>query len=222
MASPGDVDVAHMPLKDIPAKHGGDAQESSGDVQTRWEMPKFGTFQKHYYILGLAHSTVPCQSITGTWLQLRPRACHCSQPHYQRDGRKAAGMLLLHRGDGPRGLTDKSRCECRNVTDKHQAQSLLEKGKYWGRKSNTTVFVNNPLAKVGKEKVRHEFVERNQNISVTILAKGWGCKNVLIKSCPNGLFAQKRRRRKGLCSCCCLGQYWGQPLSSKSRNLGTL
>lgn len=60
LASPQDADVAHMPLKDIPAKHGGDAQESSGDAQTLWEMPTLDTFQKHYYILGLAHSKIPC------------------------------------------------------------------------------------------------------------------------------------------------------------------
>lgn len=104
LASPGDVDVAHKPLKDIPEKHGGDTQESNGDAQTLWEMPKFGTSQRHYYILGLAHSKIPCQSITGTWLQLRPRACHCSQPRYQRDGRKALGCSCRTEEMDPKGL----------------------------------------------------------------------------------------------------------------------
>lgn len=54
-----------MPLKHIPAKDDGDTQESNGDAQTLWEMPTFGTFQKHYDILGLAHCKIPCQSITG-------------------------------------------------------------------------------------------------------------------------------------------------------------
>lgn len=99
-------------------------------------MPTFGTFQKHCHTLGLAKSVLEnhwhmaiAQAKGLSWFSATLsegwQKSHWDAPE-------------AHRGWTPRA--GKSHCECRNAMDEHQPQFLLEKGKYWVRKPNTTVF----------------------------------------------------------------------------------
>lgn len=123
-------DDAHMPLKHIPAKGKGDTQQwgcsdTVGNANI-WHFPEApshpgsGTLQnpvlEHHWHVDPSHVT--------RGMAEKPLGCSCNTEEMDPEGRKEP----LY--------------ECRNVMDKHQSEFLLEKEKYWGRKSKYHTFLS--------------------------------------------------------------------------------
>lgn len=142
-----------MPTSGIPANHRGDAQESNGDAQSLWEMPKFGTSQRCHYFPGLAPSKLLRWSTTSMQLRLKPRAWWRvpAQVFGEMTGKMLGCSYSTEETDPEDRRELGSRHECRSVTDK-PVTIPLGKGKILQKKTQKRQGFFCRLAKGAREK----------------------------------------------------------------------